>query len=75
MDDLDDRALIRGLEGFHDRRFLTFTVLGVLVVAVVMAVVVAGFRKNQVYRSADAMMLVQPSPPQVSAALPAGSAR
>ena len=70
MDDRDDRAFIRGLEGFHDRRFLVFTVLGVLVFAVLMTVVVAGFRKNDVYRSADAVSLVQPSPPQVSAAGP-----
>jgi uncharacterized membrane protein len=72
---MDDRAFIRGLEGFHDRRFLAFTVLGVLVFAVVMTVVFAGFRKNHVYRSADAVTLVQPSPPQVAAAQPAGAAR
>jgi hypothetical protein len=72
---MDDRAFIRDLEGFHNRRFLAFTVLGVLVFAVVLTVVVAGFRKNQVYRSADAVSLVRPSPPQVSAAPPAGVAR
>jgi len=38
-------------------------------------VVVAGFRKNQVYRSADAVTLVQPSPPQVSGVPPAGPVR
>jgi len=65
---MDDRAFIRDLEGFHNRRFLAFVALGVLVFAIVMTVVVAGFRKNQVYRSADAVTLVQPSPPQVSAA-------
>jgi hypothetical protein len=65
---MDDRAFIRDLEGFHNRRFLAFAALGVLVFAVVMTVVVAGFRKNHVYRSADAVTLVQPSPPQVSAA-------
>lgn len=70
---MDDRAFVRGLEGFHDRRFLVFTALAVLVFAVVMTVVVAGFRKNQVYRSADAVSLVQPSPPQVSAVPPAGA--
>lgn len=72
---MEDRAFIRGLEGFHNRRFLAFTVLGVLVFAVVLSVVVAGFRKNQVYRSADAVTLVRPSPPQVAAAPPAGPAR
>jgi len=72
---MDDRAFIRDLEGFHNRRFIAFTALGMLVFAVVMAVVVAGFRKNHVYRSADAVTLVQPSPPQVSGTPPAGSAR
>jgi hypothetical protein len=72
---MDDRAFIRGLEGFHNRRFVVFAALGVLVFAIVMTVVVAGFRKNQVYRSADAVSLVRPSPPQVSAAPPAGPVR
>ena len=57
---MDDRAFIRGLEGFHNRRFLLLTFLGVLVFAVVMTVVVAGFRKNHGYRSADTVTLVQP---------------
>jgi len=72
---MDDRAFIRDLEGFHDRRFVAFTVLGVLVFAVVLAVVFAGFRKNDVYRSADAVSLVRPSAPQVLAPPPAGPAR
>ena len=59
---MDDRAFIRGLEGFHNRRYLLFTVLGVIAFAVVMAVVVAGFRRNQVSRSADAVTLVRPAP-------------
>ena len=62
---MDDRAFIRDLEGFHNRRFLAFAILGVLFFAVVLTVVVAGFRKNHVYRSADAVTLVRPSPPQV----------
>ena len=65
---MDDRAFIRDLDGLHNPRFLVFTILGVLFFAVVMTVVLAGFRKNQVYRNADAVSLVQPSPPQVSAA-------
>lgn len=69
---MDDRSFIRSLEGFHDSRFVLFTVIGVLVFAVVMTVVVAGFRENDVYRSADAVTLVRPSPPQVSAAPPEG---
>jgi hypothetical protein len=72
---MDDREFIRGLEGFHNRRFLAFAALGVLVFAVVLTVVVAGFRKSHVYRSADAVSLVQPSPPQLSAAPPAASSR
>ncbi len=68
---MDDRAFIRDLEGLHNPRFLVFTILGVLFFAVVMTVVLAGFRKNQVDRSADAVSLVQLSPPQVSAAPPA----
>jgi len=72
---MDDRAFIRGLEGFHNRRFLAFAALGVFVFAVVLTVVVAGFRKSHVYRSADAVSLVHPSPPQVSAAPPAASVR
>ena len=72
---MDDRAFIRDLEGFRSRRFLAFTALGVLVFAVVLAVVVAGFRKNHVYRSADAVTLVQPSPARVMAAPPAGPGR
>ena len=72
---MDDRAFIRDLEGFHNRRFLAFTTLGVLVFAVVLTVVVAGFRKNHAYRSADAVTLVQPSPAQVMAPPPAGPGR
>ena len=72
---MDHRAFIRDLEGFHDRRFLAFTVLGVLVLAALLTVVVAGFRRNQVYRSADAVTLVHRSPPQVSAVPAAGRVR
>lgn len=62
---MDDRAFIRQFEGFHSRRFVAFTVLGVLGFALLLGVVVAGFRKNHVYRSADAVTFVQPSPPRV----------
>jgi hypothetical protein len=72
---MDDRAFIRDLEGFHNGRFLAFAALGVLVFTVVLTVVVAGFQRNHVYRSADAVTLVNPSPPQVSAEPPAGSVR
>ena len=72
---MDDRSFIRDLEGFHNRRFLAFTVFGVLVLAVVLAVVVVGFRKNHVYRSADAVTFVHPSPPRMVPAPPAGPGR
>jgi hypothetical protein len=72
---MDDRAFIRDLEAFHNRRFLALAILGVLVFAVVLAVVVAGFRKSHVYRSADAMTLVQPSPPRMAPAPPASPGR
>lgn len=72
---MDDRAFIRDLEGVHNRRFLAFAILGLLVLAIVLAVVVAGFRKNHVYTSADAMTLVHPSPPTVHAAPPASPGR
>lgn len=72
---MDDRAFIRDLEGFHNGRFVAVTGLAILVFAVVMAVFVAGFRRNQVYRSADAVSLVRPSPPQMSAAPPVSPAR
>ncbi len=59
---MDDRAFIRQFEGFRSRRFVAFTVLGVLGFALVLAVVVAGFRRNHVYRSADAVTFVHRSP-------------
>jgi hypothetical protein len=43
---MDDRAFIRQFEGFHSRRFVVFTALGVLGFALVLAVVVLGFRRN-----------------------------
>ena len=72
---MDDRALIRDLEGFHDRRFLAFTGFGVLVFALLVGIIVAGFRENQVYRSSDAVTLVQPSPPRMFAVPPVGPVR
>lgn len=72
---MNDRAVIRDLEGFHDRWFLTVVVLGVLVFAVILTVVVAGFRHNHVYRSADAMTLVVPPPPRMLPVPPTGPLR
>ena len=72
---MDDRAVIRDLEGFHDRWFLTVVVLGVLAFAVILTLVVVGFRHNHVYRSADAMTLVVPHPPRMLPAPPAGPLR
>ena len=55
---MDDRALIRSLEGIHDRRFLAFTALALLVFAIVVGRMVVGFHGNDVSKSADAMTLV-----------------
>jgi hypothetical protein len=55
---MDDRAFIRGFEGFHNRRFLGFLALALLALAVVVGGVVVGFRQNDVPKSADAMSLV-----------------
>ena len=68
---MDDRAFIRGFEGFHSNRFLAFAALAVLAFAVVLAAVVMGFRGNHVSQSADAMALVRSSAPQAPAAPPA----
>ena len=72
---MDDRLFIRDLEGFHNRRFVALTALGVLAFAVVLTVVVVGFRKNNVYRSADAVTLVRPSPPEMLPVPPSGPVR
>jgi hypothetical protein len=61
---MDDRALIRSFEGVHDKRFLGFAALALLVFAVVLGGVVWGFRDNHVSKSADAMALVGSSPPR-----------
>ena len=58
---MNDRAVIRDLEGFHDRWFLSLTTLGVLAFGLLLTVVVAGFRDNDVQKGADAVTLVQPS--------------
>jgi hypothetical protein len=56
---MDDRAFIRGFEGFHNKRFLALVALGLLAFVLVLAGVVAGFRNAQVAKSADAMSLVR----------------
>lgn len=71
---MDDRAIIRDLEGFHDRWLLAVVAVGVLAFAALLTVVVDGLRDNDVRRSADAVTLVQPSSPQVFAP-PAGPVR
>jgi isopentenyl diphosphate isomerase/L-lactate dehydrogenase-like FMN-dependent dehydrogenase len=72
---MDDRTVIRDLEGFHDRWLLTVVVLGVLAFAGILTVVIAGFRHNHVYRSADAMTLVVPPPPRMLPEPPAAPPR
>lgn len=70
---MDDRAFIRGFEGFHNRRFLAFAALALLAFAVVLSGVVAGFRHNQVTKGADAM--VERASSSRSAAPPAAPAQ
>jgi len=60
---MNDRAFIRGFEGFHNRRFLGFAALALLAFGLVLSGVIYGFRHNDVAKSADAMTLV-PRPPQ-----------
>ena len=54
---MDDRTFIQGFEGFHNGRFLGFTALALLVFAVVVGLVAAEFRHNDVAKSTDAMTL------------------
>ena len=75
---MDDRAFIRDLEGFHNKRF-RFAARRALFGCRDWPSVVAGFRKNQAYRSADAVTPVQPSLQALSGSpaspgSPAGSA-
>jgi hypothetical protein len=70
---MDDRAFIRGFEGFHDTRFLALTILAVLVFAVVMSGVFAGFRENHVSMSTDAITFVHRAQPQPPTAPPAAA--
>lgn len=55
---MDDRAFIRGFEGFHNRRFIGFAALALLVVALVVGGVAGAFRHSEVAKSADAIALV-----------------
>jgi hypothetical protein len=55
---MDDRAFIRGFEGFHNKRFVGFVALALLAFAAVLGGVVVGFRHNEVAKSADAITLV-----------------
>jgi hypothetical protein len=68
---MDDRALIRSLEGFHNKRFLALVGLALLVFAVVVGRIVVGFHNNDVPKSTDAMTRVGSS----SSARPAASAK
>jgi hypothetical protein len=55
---MDDRALIRSLEGVHNKRFLAFTALALLISALVLGRMVVGFRGSDVSKGADAMARV-----------------
>ena len=61
---MNDRSLIRGLEGFHNKRFLALTAVGLAVFAIVLIAVIAGFRNNRIDRSADAMSGVTATQPR-----------
>jgi hypothetical protein len=67
---MDDRALIRSFEGFHNKRFLAFTGLALLAFGIVLIGLIAGIRRNHldVARSADAM--TQPAAAQPRAPTP-----
>jgi len=67
---MDDRALIRSLEGVHNKRFLAFTALAVLIFAIVVGRIVVGFRGNDVSKSADAMVRMAAPPRQAPVAPP-----
>jgi hypothetical protein len=64
---MDDRAFIRGFEGFHNRRFVGFAALALLVFAVVVGGLVRGFRGNEVTKGADAMALAHGATTQAPA--------
>jgi hypothetical protein len=72
---MDDRTFIRGFEGFHNTRFLAFTVVAVILFAIVLSGVIDGFRGNHVSTSADAMTFVHRAQPQAPAAPPAAPVR
>jgi len=67
---MNDPAFIRGFEGFHNKRFLGFTALAVLVFAIVVTATVGGFRGRRIANSADAMTGVGSSTPTT---VPSGS--
>jgi hypothetical protein len=54
---MNDRALIRSYEGFHNKRALAFTGLALLAFGIVMIGFIGGVRRNHldVSRSSDAM--------------------
>ena len=60
---MNDPAFIRGFEGFHNKRFLGFTALAVLVFGILLAVTISGFRGRDISTGANAMTGARSSVP------------
>ena len=52
---MDDRAVIRSLEGVMNKRTMTFVIAGLLVFAFLIGVTVIGFRGRRIGQGAAAM--------------------
>ncbi len=64
---MDDKAVIRSLEGVKNKRTMAFVIVGFIVFAVVIGMVVGGFRGRHISQGAAAMSeqagQAQPKPP------------
>ena len=52
---MDDRAVIRNLEGVKNKRTMVFVIVGFIVFAVLIGVIVGGFRGRDISKGAAAM--------------------
>jgi len=66
---MDDKAVIRSLEGVTNKRTVAFVIAGLLVFAFLIGVTVVGFRGQNVQGGAAAM--TRPSATQTQPATPA----